>query len=286
MDMLNPYKYNALEYLLFPPWGRRTHGLRQRLGGKNILITGASYGIGEQLACLLAATGARLILIARTEEKLQIVRTEVERLGGQADVFPCDLRNEIELQTLLEWLQQPENSVHVFVNNAGKSIRRSLLQSLGREHDFFRTMSLNYHAPVKICLGIIPDLIKNNGQIINISAANVLLLPAPYWAAYQASKAAFDQWFRCAAPELREEGVACSTLYLPLVRTRMIAPTEAYRNMPAMHPRHVADIICRIIRSRRRRFRPWWLIFGQSASFFLRGIGERMWGFLIKKQWL
>jgi short-subunit dehydrogenase len=131
-------------------------------------------------------------------------------------------------------------------------------------------MNLNYFAPVHLLLSLIPALVARRGHVINVSAVNVLLAPAPHWAAYQASKAAFDQWFRCVGPELHARGVAATSIYLPLVRTRMIEPTPQYRNAPAMQPDHAAQLICRAVLSRRRTYGPWWLMAAQLASVLLR----------------
>ena len=235
-----------------------------------MLITGASYGVGECLAESLAETKAHLLLVARTEEKLIEVKQRVEVRGGRADVFPCDLTNVAEVETLLEKLQQLPDGIDIVVNNAGKSIRRSIFDSLDRLHDFTRTMNLNYVGPVQLMLCLIPLLIARQGHVINISAVNVLLVPAPKWAAYQASKTAFDQWFRSVGPELNARGVSTTSIYLPLVRTRMIEPTRAYRNMPAMRPEQVAQLICKAINSRRRTYAPWWLLLAQLASVLCR----------------
>jgi short-subunit dehydrogenase len=257
--------------LLFFPFIRFSRSkLKQLLADKTVLITGASFGIGECLAEIMAETSAHLLLVARTEEKLIEVKQRVEAKGGRADVFPCDLRDEAEVQSLLTRLQQLPDGVDIVVNNAGKSIRRSIFDSLDRFHDFSRTMSLNYYGPVQILLALIPTLLARQGHVINISAVNVLLIPVPKWAAYQASKTAFDQWFRCVGPELNARGVSTTSIYLPLVRTRMIEPTEQYKNMPAMQPEQVARLICRAILSRRRTYAPWWLLLGQLASTLLR----------------
>ena len=161
-------------------------------------------------------------------------------------MLPCDLTNPADVESLLESVHQL-GGVDVLVSNAGKSIRRSIFDSLDRLHDFTRTMNLNYFGPVQLMLSLIPDLVKRRGHVINISAVNVRLIPPPKWAAYQASKTAFDQWFRCVGPELNARGVCTTSIYLPLVRTRMIEPTEAYRNAPAMEPGEVAALICRAI---------------------------------------
>jgi short-subunit dehydrogenase len=257
--------------LLFFPFLNFNHStLRRRLAGKTVLITGASFGIGECLAEMLADTNAYLLLVARTGDKLLEVKKRIEARGGRADIFPCDLTNVAEVQLLLEQLRQLPNGIDVFVNNAGKSIRRSIFDSLERFHDFTRTMNLNYFGPVQLLLSFIPNLVERQGQVINVSAVNVLLVPAPKWAAYQASKTAFDQWFRSVGPELNARGVATTTIYLPLVRTRMIEPTEAYKNMPAMQPEEVARLICKAIISRRRAYAPWWLQPAQLATVLLR----------------
>jgi short-subunit dehydrogenase len=257
--------------LLFFPflWFSRSR-LQKRLAGKTVLITGASYGIGEALALTVADAKAHLLLVARTAAKLEEVKQQIEARGGRADVFPCDLANPVEVEALLHKLHQVPGGIDLVISNAGKSIRRPIFDSLDRFHDFTRTMNLNYFGPVQLLLALLPMLVARRGHVINVSAANVLLAPAPKWAAYQASKTAFDQWFRSAGPELNARGVATTSIYLPLVRTRMIEPTEAYRNMPAMQPEQVACLICRAINSRRRTYAPWWLLPAQLASILLR----------------
>ncbi len=267
-------KYRFLENFLFPPTWLSSATLAERLPNKTILITGATYGIGEALAQLLAPTGATLILLARTASKLKMLQKELTKQGATVIIYSLDLRDKAALKECLESLTMP---IDIVVSNAGQSIRRPLWESLDRLHDFERTMSLNYFAPVQMLLHLMPQLEKNKGQIIHISAVNVLLLPAPYWAAYQASKTAFDQWFRAVLPELNARGIATTSIYLPLVKTRMIAPTKAYKNVPAMSPQQVAKIIAKTILNRASQYRPWWLIFGQIASFFFRKPWEYFW---------
>jgi len=268
--LFNRYNYSFLEYLLFFPARFNSKKLDDRFQGKNILITGASYGIGECVANQLATSGAHLILVARTESKLLEVQKSIKEKGGQATIISTDLSKEEEVNRLINQLKSLDISIDIFVHNAGKSIRRSIYDSLERNHDFKRTMALNYHAPVQLLLFLIPMLEKNKGQIINVSAVNVLLAPAPLWAAYQASKTAFDQWFRSVAPELNNKNITTTSIYLPLVKTRMIAPTKAYEKMPAMSPVHVANIICKSILNKKRKYAPWWLIFGQLGSVIFR----------------
>ena len=259
-----------MDRLLFFPflWVNQAK-LQQQLTGKRVLITGASYGIGECLTEQLANSGAHLLLVARTAEKLQELQQRVTAKGGRADIFPCDLTDRDAVAALLAQLQLL-GDIDIVVNNAGKSIRRSIFDSLDRFHDFTRTMNLNYFGPVQLLLGLIPSLVARRGQVINISAINVLLAPMTLWAAYQASKSAFDQWLRTVAPELNARGVATTTIYLPLVRTRMIEPTAAYKKMPAMQPEEVAALICQAILSRKQTYMPWWLPAAQLALLLFR----------------
>lgn len=264
-----------MKLLFFPTIQVNQSKLQQQLHGKRVLITGASYGIGESLAIALAKSGAHLILVARTAEKLSEVQQRVEAMGGQAEIIPCDLTKADEVQMLIDRLRQQPDGIDIFVSNAGKSIRRSIFDSLDRMHDFTRTMNLNYFAPVQLMLALIPGLIARQGHVINISALNVGLPPMPQWAAYQASKTAFDQWFRSVAAEINRQGVATTSIYLPLVKTRMIEPTAAYKNMPAMQPEEVAQLICHALLTRKRRYAPWWLGIAEMASLLFRGLWER-----------
>ena len=268
-------KKKILERLLFPSVKVKQQDLSSAIKGKIVLITGASYGIGECVASGLAREGVTLILVARTAEKLHALKQDLEQTGAIVHTFSADLRKEAALDALFEYLQQHSLAeVDILISNAGKSIHRFIYDSLDRFHDFKRTMALNYEAPVQMMLRLIPALAQKQGQIINISAINVLLAPAPGWAAYQASKTAFDQWFRCASAELKARGIACSSVYFPLVRTRMMAPTAAYQEMPAMQPEQAAEIIFRTIIKRSRIYSPWWVFPAQVFSVLFRAPWE------------
>jgi short-subunit dehydrogenase len=268
------HKYSFLENILFPPTYLKDNKLRCKLKGKTVLITGASSGIGEKLAYLLADISTHLILVARREEKLLTMKREIEMKAAKVSIFRADLRNKEDMEGLLTFIHHMPDGLDFVVSNAGISIRRSINHSLHRYHDFVRTMAINYFAPVQLLLSIIPLLKKNQGQIINISTVNVMLLPIPYWAAYQASKSAFDTWFRSVSPELNAMGISTTSIYLPLVKTPMILPTTAYQKLPAMCPAHVAKIIGKSMYTKRKTYRPWWFVFGQWVSILFRGIWE------------
>lgn len=276
--MQNTFLSNVLFPIFKPDFSR----LAQRLHHKTIIITGASYGIGEALSYILADIDCRLILLARTTEKLQTIQQQLSAKKAQIEIFPIDLRNNEQIDHFLNHIEH--NQIDILINNAGHSIRRPIMQSLHRLHDFERTMQLNYFAPVKLCLALIPKLQQTLGQIINVSAINVLLAPTVNWAAYQASKTAFDQWLRCASAELENQNIKISTAYLPLVRTRMIEPTKLYDHVPALQPQQAATIICRLLLTRKHHYKPWWTIPAQLASILFNPIWQKINYFYVKRK--
>ena len=261
---------NLLYFLLFPVRKPNMLRLRQRLQHKTIIITGASYGIGESLCHLLADIDCNLILVARTADKLRELKQQLAMCKAKIDLYVADLRDSQQIDEFIQYIQA--FPIDIFINNAGKSICRPIMQSLDRLHDFERTIKLNYLAPVQLCLALIPKLKQSQGLIVNVSAINVLLAPTVNWAAYQASKTAFDQWLCCATAELQNQQIKVSTAYLPLVKTRMIEPNIAYKNLPALQPKQAALIISRLLQTQKRQYKPWWTIIAQIASVLFNGI--------------
>ena len=268
------HTYNLMESILFPSTPLNERKLIKTLRGKSILITGASSGIGEHLAIFLSQLEIelQLILVARREEKLEEMKQTLQSETTTIHIIRADLRVQEDMDHLLEFLHQMPGGLDIVVSNAGLSINRSILHSLDRFHDFTRTMAINYFAPVQLLLSVIPLLQQNHGQIINISTINALIAPLPKWAAYQASKTAFDTWLQSTAPELNKIGISTTSIYLPLVKTPMILPTKNYNNMPAMTTQHVAKIICRSMYTKQRRYKPWWLISLEISTVLFKRI--------------
>jgi NAD(P)-dependent dehydrogenase (short-subunit alcohol dehydrogenase family) len=257
----------------FQPVFLNREKLRRKIEGKTVLITGASSGIGQRLALLLSEFRVHLVVVARREDRLLALKREAEAKAARVSVFAADLRDEQQMGRLLDFLHRLPGGVDIVVSNAGHSIHRSIAGSLDRFHDFTRTMGINYFASVRLILSLAPMLAEKRGHIVNVSTVSVRLAPVPHWAAYLASKGAFDAWFRSVGPELAGMGISVSTVYLPLVRTPMIEPTAAYRHAPAMSPDHAARVIARSFYDGKRAYKPWWLVFGQLASLVL---GHRM----------
>jgi NAD(P)-dependent dehydrogenase (short-subunit alcohol dehydrogenase family) len=255
--------------------------LRSAVSGKTVLVTGASYGIGEATARKLAAAGARVLIVARSAERLDDVAASINTGGGQAVAYPTDLTDEDAVSGLAKQINENHGPLDILVSNAGKSLRRSLHQQYNRPHDFQRTIDINYLGPIWLLLGLLPAMRENGrGHLINVSSVGVRVAPGPQWGAYQASKGAFDRWLRSVAPELHSDGVDVSTIYFALVRTRMIEPTPLLGRLPGLTPDEAADAIAKVIIERPRTNEPPWVWPAEIASVLFAGPAElaaRLW---------
>lgn len=211
--------------------------------GKIAVVTGASSGIGLTVAKMLAEAGAHVLLVARTEEKLLEVQQEIQNAGGKASVFPCDLNDINAIDECSNKILSQFNHVDFLINNAGRSIRRAVHESLERFHDFERTMQLNYFGAVRLILNLLPNMMNyEKGHIINISSIGVLA-NATRFSAYVASKAALDAFSRCLSAEVYAHKINVTSIYMPLVRTPMIEPTKIYRFAPTLSTEQAANLV-------------------------------------------
>jgi NAD(P)-dependent dehydrogenase (short-subunit alcohol dehydrogenase family) len=231
-------------------FGRRLRGnvsLEKSVRGRVVLITGASSGIGKAAAMRIGEAGGTVLLVARTREKLEETQRQIEAAGGVAHVHPCDLTDPEDIDRLGEEVLTEHGHVDILINNAGKSIRRSIALSYDRPHDFERTMQLNYFGPLRLILKLLPVMRRRkSGQIINISSIGVQT-NMPRFSAYVASKAALDAFSRCIASEIVDDNVQVTAIYMPLVRTPMIAPTKMYNRFPTITPEEAAGMIAEAI---------------------------------------
>ena len=227
--------------------------LQDAVAGKTLLITGASSGIGRAAAVKVGDAGGTVLLVARTKAKLDELADEIEDRGGVAYSHPCDLTSTDDIDRMAAEVLEQHHSVDILVNNAGKSIRRSVSKAYDRFHDYQRTMQLNYFGPVKLILDLLPGMReRGSGHIVNVSTIG-LQTNTPRFSAYLASKAALDAFSRSIAPEIIDDGVHVTTVYMPLVRTPMIAPTKIYDRFPTLSPEDAAHLIAEAIRKRPKR---------------------------------
>jgi NAD(P)-dependent dehydrogenase (short-subunit alcohol dehydrogenase family) len=217
--------------------------LRGTVGGKVVLVTGGSSGIGLAAAHKFAEAGAITVICGRDQDKLDEACKEAKAKGYEFVAYAADIADMADCDRFVQLLVDNHGGVDFLINNAGRSIRRAIESSYDRFHDFERTMQLNYFGCLRVTMGLLPGMVaKHKGHVVNISSIGVLT-NAPRFSAYVASKSALDAWTRCASSEFADQGVTFTTINMPLVRTPMIAPTKIYNNVPTLSPEEAADMI-------------------------------------------
>ncbi len=217
--------------------------LRGTVGGKVVLITGGSSGIGLAAAHKFAEAGAITLICGRDQDKLNEACKEAKAKGYSFEAYPVDIAEMADCDRFIKQVLADHGGVDFLINNAGRSIRRAIESSYDRFHDYERTMQLNYFGSLRVTMGLLPGMVaKKRGHVVNISSIGVLT-NAPRFSAYVASKAALDAWTRCASSEFADQGISFTTINMPLVRTPMIAPTGLYNNVPTLSPEEAADMI-------------------------------------------
>lgn len=233
------------------PWSRP-----RSVDGLTIAVTGASSGIGASATRRLARRGAHVLAIARDGERLAEVATHAEGEPGTIDVLAADLTHEPDADRVIAELNA--RGVDVLVNNAGRSIRRPIAESTDRFHDFQRTMDINYFAAVRLTLGVLDQMIeRGGGHFVNVCTGGLIPRSMPKFAAYGASKAALEMFGRSLAAELGpKSGIGTTTLYYPLVKTEMIAPTAKFERAATLTEAQAAEWIDYAIRYRPVKVQP------------------------------
>jgi NAD(P)-dependent dehydrogenase (short-subunit alcohol dehydrogenase family) len=223
------------------------------LRGKRILLTGASSGIGAVAARKFAAEGATVIAVARREALLAEVVSQINAGGGSAIAMTADLADLDQVDAVVNAV----GPVDVLINNAARSIRRPLLESLDRWHDVERVMALNYYAPLRLIRGLAPGMLaRGDGHIVNVATWRVLPESSPMFAVYNASKAALSAVSRVVDTEWGHAGVHSTTVYYPLVATPMIAPTRVYDGIAALSAEEAAEWLVTAAKTRPVRIAP------------------------------
>jgi NAD(P)-dependent dehydrogenase (short-subunit alcohol dehydrogenase family) len=251
------------------------------LGGKRILLTGASSGIGEAGAEQLARHGATVVVVARRQDRLDALAERITTAGGTAISIACDISDMDTVDALVADVEKRLGGIDILINNAGRSIRRSLAESLERWHDVERTMVLNYYAPLRLIRGLAPGMLeRGDGHIINVSTWGVLSEASPLFSVYNASKAALSAVSRVSETEWGPRGVHSTTLYYPLVATPMIAPTKAYEGLPALTSDEAAEWMVTAARRRPVRIAPRMAIAARALDI----VGPRLVNSIMQRQ--
>ena len=239
--------------------------LRGAVAGKRVLVTGGSAGIGKAVALKLAEAGAKTLIVARDQEKLDLTRKEFSAQGLEVETYSADISDPEQCAAFTQRVIGEHGGIDILVNNAGRSIRRAIENSYDRLHDFDRLMRLNYLAAVQVTMGFLPGMAeRRSGHVVNISSITAITIAARF-SAYVASKSALEAWSDCAACEFLDRGVAFTNVNMPLVRTGMTAPTKFYEHVPLIDPDEAAGLVVEAIIHRPARVATRLGRFGQAV---------------------
>ncbi len=215
------------------------------LVGRHVIITGASSGIGRASAMAVAERGATVFALARNGDALDDLVAEIRSNGGQAYAFTCDITDSGSVEHTVKDILGRFDHVDYLVNNAGRSIRRSVVNSTDRLHDYERVMAVNYFGAVRMVLALLPHWRERRfGHVVNVSSAGVQAR-SPKYSSYLPTKAALDAFSEVVATETLSDHITFTNIHMPLVATPMIAPSRRLNPMPAISAEHAAAMVVR-----------------------------------------
>lgn len=215
------------------------------LVGRHVIITGASSGIGRAAAIAVAERGATVFALARNGEALDDLIAEIRAAGGKAYAFTCDVTDSGSVEHTVKDILGRFDHVDYLVNNAGRSIRRSVVNSTERLHDYERVMAVNYFGAVRMVLALLPHWRERRfGHVVNVSSAGVQAR-SPKYSSYLPTKAALDAFAEVVSSETLSDHITFTNIHMPLVATPMIVPSRRLNPMRAISPEHAAAMVVR-----------------------------------------
>ncbi len=245
------------------------------VAGRTVVITGSSSGIGAQAARQLAGRGALVCLLARRADELERVRADIEDAGGRAWIYPVDLADPAACDDVAAQLLGDHPVIDALVNNAGRSIRRPIRESLDRMHDHERVMAINYFGAVRLTTALLPRFLDQGHGHVTFSSTMSTQLPVPLFSAYLASKSALESYARSLTAELGHAGVTTTIVYFPMVRTEMSGATGIYAAMPMLGAEAAGGWLVRAVERQPTRVTSLQGAAGQLAMSVLPGILTR-----------
>ena len=254
--------------------------------GRNVLITGASSGIGRLLALDMAAKGARVALVARRQDELEGAAEKIRAGGGKATVLVCDVGDREQALAAAARAVEELGSIDVLVNNAGYGRHRRFLDLEIEEME--RMMRVNYLGSLYFTKALLPAMVeRGRGWLVFIASVAGRIAPADE-TAYAASKFAMVGLASSLSLEVEDAGVHVLTVCPGAIRTPFF-DDEALARLPAVARRQMAEpeglveaIMDALARGRRELTYPRWIASGYIAQALAPGFTRSQ----VKKQTL
>lgn len=207
-----------------------------KLEGKRAIVTGASRGMGRHMAAALAREGARVAILARASDALDMA---AETIGSRALPVACDITDPQSVRDAFATVERAFGGLDILVNNAGMSILG--LTETFSDSDIERQIGVNFTGTVYTCRSAIPLLRASSApHIVNISSESVKV-PYAYLSIYTASKAALENYTAALRKELREDRIRVT-----IIRSGLVAGGEMSRNWPDLDLKAAFVETCRI----------------------------------------
>ncbi|MGP5431807.1 gluconate 5-dehydrogenase [Enterococcus malodoratus] len=193
-----------------------------RLDGKVVLVTGAVYGIGFEIACSLAEAGAQIVFNNLTQESVDLGIDNYKKAGIEAKGYICDVTNERQVQVLVERIKLEVGSVDILVNNAGIIKRTPMIEM--ESVDFRQVIDVDLTAPFIMAKAVLPEMIeKGGGKIINICSM-MSELGRETVSAYAAAKGGLKMLTKNIASEYGQYNIQCNGIGPGYIETPQTAP--------------------------------------------------------------
>lgn len=246
------------------------------LVGRHVIITGASSGIGRASAIAVAERGATVFALARNGESLEQLVADIRANGGQAHAFACDVTDSASVDATVKDILGRFDHVDYLVNNAGRSIRRSVVNSTDRLHDYERVMAVNYFGAVRMVLALLPHWRERRfGHVVNVSSAGVLARN-PKYSSYLPTKAALDAFSDVVSSETLSDHITFTNIHMPLVATPMIAPSKRLNPVPAISAERAAAMVVRGLVEKPARIDTPLGTLAEAGNHFAPGLSRRI----------
>ena len=246
------------------------------LVGRHVIITGASSGIGRASAVAVAERGATVFALARNGDALDDLVAEIRANGGQAYAFTCDVTDSASVEHTVKDILGRFDHVDYLVNNAGRSIRRSVVHQTDRLHDYERVMAVNYFGAVRMVLALLPHWRERRfGHVVNVSSAGVQAR-SPKYSAYLPTKAALDAFSEVVATETLSDHITFTNIHMPLVATPMITPSRRLNPVPPITAEHAAAMVVRGWSTSRHASTLRWAPSSEAGNYFTPKLSRRI----------